>query len=637
MMETPAELLKKYWGHATFRPLQLAIIEEVLKGNDCLALLPTGGGKSICFQIPTMAQEGICLVISPLIALMNDQVQNLKAKGIPALTVSSAMNFNEVIKTLKNAAYGNFKFLYVSPERLQSPQFLEHLPLMKINLIAVDEAHCISQWGYDFRPSYLHIASLREHLPNVPVLALTASATQSVQQDIINQLQFKPGHQIFRQSFERPNLSYSVFELPSKQNKLLDIFNKVKGSGIVYCKSRKRTKEIASLLSLNGFSADYYHAGLTADQRNEKQQHWLEGNTRIICCTNAFGMGIDKPDVRVVVHYDIPDSLENYYQEAGRAGRDGKKSFAVLFYHQADILALNEQVNIRFPEVEEIRKTFMALGNYFQIADGCGEGTSYDFDIYTFTKNFKLDIVKTNHILKLFEQEEWLQYSEQFFSPSTVVFTTNREELQYFEQEYPELDDVIKGLLRSYDGIFDHITSINETALARFVGCTKDKLVKHLQEISRRGVIDYQPQKENPQIKFLQDRVPIAALRWDFEKMLKRKTAFQTRLSAMIEYATELKKCRSQMIGNYFDDQDIVHCGICDNCLKNKNQKIQSGDFITLSQNIKSLATQEGVELTTLLQSNRTFAKEKIFKVIQYLIEENEIETDNSGRIFQKK
>ncbi len=410
------QILKQYWGYDTFRPLQEEIINTVLEGKDALALLPTGGGKSICFQVPALAKDGLCLVVSPLIALMKDQVENLKRKGINALAVYSGMSFIEVKKTLQNAAYGNYKFLYVSPERLETKLFLEYLPAMNINLLAVDEAHCVSQWGYDFRPPYLRIANLRELLPDVPVLALTASATKIVQDDICEKLQppnlkqssnqKKHSWQIFQQSFERPNLSYSVFNVASKQNKLLEILKNVPGTAIVYCKSRKHTKEIADLLRMNNINADYYHAGLNNEERNKKQESWITSKTRVIVCTNAFGMGIDKPDVRVVVHYDVPDCLENYYQEAGRAGRDGKRAYAVLLYSNKELEDLQMQSDIRFPKEEEIKKVYTALMNHLQIAAGTGEGISYDLDITTFTPAFKLNILTATYAIKVLEQED---------------------------------------------------------------------------------------------------------------------------------------------------------------------------------------------------------------------------------------
>ncbi|MEO8820049.1 MAG: ATP-dependent DNA helicase RecQ, partial [Ginsengibacter sp.] len=454
-MNEPEKILKKYWGYDAFRPLQLDIINSVLAGNATLALMPTGGGKSICFQVPGLLNEGLCLVISPLIALIKDQVANLKKKGIPALSIYSGMSFIEVKKTLQNARYGNFKFLYVSPERLESELFLEYLPNLKINLIAIDEAHCISQWGYDFRPSYLRIAALREYFPAVPFLALTASATLEVQNDIREKLLFRQAQKTFLQSFERANLSYSAFQLFSKENKLLTILNKVLGSGIVYCKTRRRTKEIAELLNLNGIVADHYHAGLTSDQRNKRQEDWINNKTRIIACTNAFGMGIDKPDVRTVVHYDVPEALENYYQEAGRAGRDGKKAFAVLLFNEAELKLLKEKVAIKFPSNEVIKKVYGALCDFLQLPSNSGEGFSYDFDLNIFAKNFKLDAYTINSVLKILEQEELITYSDQFFQPSFVEFTIDKQRLNDLEKSHPQYNEVVKGLLRSYDGIFD--------------------------------------------------------------------------------------------------------------------------------------------------------------------------------------
>ena len=421
-MEDIHQILKQYWGYDSFRPLQEDIVRGVLEGKDVLALLPTGGGKSICFQVPAIAKDGLCLVISPLIALMKDQVENLKAKGILALSIYSGMSFLEVKKTLQNAAYGNYKFLYVSPERLETNLFLEYLPVMNINLIAVDEAHCISQWGYDFRPPYLRVAGIREHLHNVPVLALTASATLKVQDDICEKLFFGKGQQRFQQSFERPNLSYSVFNIASKQNKLLEILQNVKGSAIVYCKSRKHTKDIADLLTLHHINASYYHAGLSNDERNKRQESWINNTCRVMACTNAFGMGIDKPDVRVVVHYGVPDCLENYYQEAGRAGRDSKKAYAVLLYNNKELEDLRAQADIRYPDKETIKKVYTDIMNYLQIAAGSGEGMSFDFDIAAFTSNFKVDMLMALYAIKALEQEEIISFNEIFFKYTAVRY-----------------------------------------------------------------------------------------------------------------------------------------------------------------------------------------------------------------------
>lgn len=635
-MREPGDILKKYWGYDAFRPLQKEIIDAVLNGDDALALMPTGGGKSLCFQVPSLAQEGICLVISPLIALMKDQVLNLKKKGIPALCIYSGMNFIEVKKTLQNAAYGNFKFLYVSPERLETDLFLEFLPIIKINLIAVDEAHCISQWGYDFRPPYLRIAAIREYFPNVPVLALTASATLEVQKDICEKLNFRKGHQVFQQSFERANLSYSAFELSSKQNKLVTILKKIPGSGIVYCKSRKRTKDISDLLKLNGISADFYHAGLNNEERNSRQEAWIGNKTRIICCTNAFGMGIDKPDVRTVIHYDVPDALENYYQEAGRAGRDGQKSYAVLFYNEAELKELRKQSDIRFPPLEMIRNVYAAICNYFQLPSGSGEGMSYDFDMNSFVKNFKLEVFVVNNVLKIFSQEELINYNEQFFSPSTVEFKGNRRDLELFEKIYPELDKVIKGLLRFYEGIFDYPVSINETLLANFISISKDDLVKALNAIKTMDIIDYVPQKETPQIQFLQNRVNSDNLYINENNLGNRKKAFEKRLNAMLDYVNNIERCRSQIIADYFNDHDIKRCGICDNCLRAKRLIITTEEFNNISDQIKKIVSVHPLPLVSLFSELPGFNQKKIKKVLNFLQEESKISVSSNGLIKLK-
>jgi len=632
-MSATGEILKKFWGHDTFRPFQQQIIDSVLSGNDTLAIMPTGGGKSVCFQIPSLLAEGLCLVVTPLIALMKDQVLNLKKKGIPALSIYSGMSFSEVKKTLQNAAYGNFKFLYVSPERLQTELFLEFLPIIKINLIAVDEAHCISQWGYDFRPSYLRIASIREQFPDIPILALTASGTLEVQKDIREKLAFKKNQQSFQQSFERQNLSYSAFKLSSKQNKLLTILNKVAGSGIVYCKTRKHTKEIAEMLNMNGISASYYHAGLTNEERNKKQEEWINNKTRIITCTNAFGMGIDKPDVRVVVHYDVPDALENYYQEAGRAGRDGKKSYAVLLYTDVELSDLIKQIERRFPEKEIIRKVYAALCNFLQLPAGSGESLSFDFDINTFVKNFKLDAFTVNSVLKILEQEELINYSDQFFSPPTVEFTIDKYAMEIFEKSHPQYNEVIKGLLRSYEGIFDFPCAINEEQLSKFISIKKERLSKLLAELKALNIIDYTPRKEKPQIYFLQNRVRAEDLFINQTGIVKRKQAAEKRMKGMIDFCTNEDTCRSKMIGVYFNDQNLQACGVCDNCLKKKNMILSNKEFNSISTEIKNMSRENPISSAQLFQQLSSFKQNKIWKVLNFLQEEKIVTVDREGLI----
>lgn len=632
-MLTPSQVLQKYWGYDSFRPLQAEIIHSVLQGNDTLAMLPTGGGKSVCFQVPSMLREGVCIVISPLIALMKDQVFHLKQKGIPALSIYSGMKFHEVEKTLKNAAYGNFKFLYVSPERLETELFLEYLPLINVNLIAVDEAHCISQWGYDFRPPYLRIAAIRENFKDVPFLALTASATREVQSDICEKLQFKKSFKIFQQSFERPNLSYSAFELYSKENKLLTILSKVSGSGIVYCRTRKHTKQIADLLNLNGISSGFYHAGLTAEERNSKQEDWINGKMRIISCTNAFGMGIDKPDVRVVIHFDVPDALENYYQEAGRAGRDGKKSYAVLLYSESELLALKQQVEIRFPANEVIKNIYRDLCSFLQIPANSGEGMYYDFDINTFSTNFKLNAITVNNVLKILEQEELITYSEQFFMPSIVEFCVTKDQLNDFESAQPEYAETVKSLLRSYDGIFDFPAFINERDLSALAGINKESLLQNLNDLAAFGIIQYTAQKEKPQIYFLKNRVRTDELFINQKNIRKRKEAYEKRLQAMIHFCKLSDECRSAAIGQYFNGEHLRPCGICDNCIRENNSVLSREEFNAISSEIKNTMKKKAVTLQEIFDILSSVKRNKIKTVLKFLQEEETVTVNQEGSI----
>ena len=627
------EILKQYWDYDSFRPLQEDIINTVLDGKDTLALLPTGGGKSICFQVPAIAKAGLCLVVSPLIALMKDQVENLKQKGIPALALYSGMSFLEIKKILQNAAYGNYKFLYVSPERLETNLFLEMLPAMNINLLAVDEAHCISQWGYDFRPPYLRIAALRELLTGVPVLALTASATKIVQDDICDKLQFGKTHQRFQQSFERKNLSYSVFNVPSKQNKLLEILKNVPGTAIVYCKSRKHTKEIADLLRLNNINADFYHAGLTNDERNKKQENWISNKTRVIVSTNAFGMGIDKPDVRAVIHYDIPDCLENYYQEAGRAGRDGKRAYAVLLYNDKEIENLQEQSDIRFPEEAAIKQVYIGLMNHLQIAAGTGEGLSYDFDISVFSAAFKLNILTATYAIKALEQEDIISFNEFFFKPSTVVFTSNREELNDFEKQNPALEPLIKGLLRSYEGIFDFPAIVYESRLAIFMQTDMATVKADLQKLNNYAIISYSAQKEKPQITLLQNRMYNDNYQLNTVDYLKRKQNFEDRVNAMIGYIKKESGCRSQHIAGYFTPVKINACGICDNCINEKALHITTEEFNAITGEIIICIKEQHLSIEEILATMKGIKKEKVWKVINYLLAEEKIKTNKDGKL----
>ena len=625
-------ILKQYWGFNAFRPLQEEIIQSILAGNDTLALMPTGGGKSLCYQVPAMAMDGLCLVISPLIALMKDQTETLRKKGITAFAIFSGMKRFEVINTLKTACESNCKFLYVSPERLETSLFKEYLPALNVRLIAVDEAHCISQWGYDFRPPYLRIALLREELPGIPVLALTASATPAVQNDICEKLQFTH-QQIFRQSFARPNLSYSVFREDSKINKLVDILNNVNGSSIVYCRSRRRTKDIAEQLATFHIDADFYHAGLAADERSRKQEAWIDNKIRTIVCTNAFGMGIDKPDVRTVVHFDMPDCLENYYQEAGRAGRDQKKSYAVLLYQPDEITELNKQAALRFPDIETIRKIYQSIASYLQLPAGSGEGNYFDFDTGDFIRKFNLPAYEVTNVLKVLEQEGFMSFNEQVFTPTRVQFVCNKETLYQFEKENEPLEPLIKLLLRSYGGIFDMPVAVYEKQMAGLLKKDITQIKQMLVTLHRFQVIRYEPQKENPQLYLLQARVRSEDLTINPVNYKKRKELYEQRLQHFIRYTENTKDCRSVITGNYFGDNNMQPCGICDNCLQLKKKNLTAAGFDDIRQRIEKTLSGGPVATTVLLKQVKSIQKEQFWQVIEFLQAEKKIAVNSDGLV----
>jgi ATP-dependent DNA helicase RecQ len=634
-MPSIQSILKEYWGFSSFRPLQEDIINTVLEGNDCLALLPTGGGKSICFQVPAMAKEGLCLVITPLIALMKDQVENLRRKGITAFSIYSGMNRKEVVSTLQVAGNSNCKFLYVSPERLQTWIFKEYLPSLGITLIAVDEAHCISQWGYDFRPSYMRIASLREELPGVPVLALTASATPEVQKDICAKLLFAK-ELVFRQSFERPNLSYSVFNVSSKINKLQDVLANVPGTGIIYCRSRKKAQEISDLLRMKGLSADFYHAGLSQDHRNEKQDAWLKGKTRFIVCTNAFGMGIDKPDVRVVVHIDVTDCLENYYQEAGRAGRDGKRSYAVLLWSKKELNVLDETVDKKFPGIDEIRKVYKALMNHLQIPEGMGEGNYYELDASSFIKDFKLDPGTALSVLKTLEQDELLYFNDQVFVQPKLQVIAGRERLIEFEAQQPSFERLIKTVLRTYEGVIDQPVNINEKIIASMLGISHEEVTNKLIELNKYRIVEYIPKKERPQVYLFQNRVKAADLKIDLTRHTKRKKQFEERVMAMKNYIMAETSCRSVIIGNYFGDNQLEPCGICDNCISKKKKNAATAEFDNINSTVIEEIKRSLPTVNELTKQLKTIPAGKVKQIVDFLLAEEKILVTESGNLMLK-
>jgi ATP-dependent DNA helicase RecQ len=625
------KILKEYWGYDSFRPMQENIINTVLEGKDCFALLPTGGGKSLCYQVPAMAMPGICLVVSPLIALMKDQVENLKKKGILAAAIYSGMSRRQIIQTLKNVADGPYKLLYVSPERIESFLFKEYLPSLQVNLIAVDEAHCVSQWGYDFRPSYLRIKQLREELPDVPMLALTASATAEVEKDIIDKLGLSdPG--IFRQSFLRPNLSYSVFKAESKLSRLAEIMKKMPGSSLVYCKSRRRTVEISDLLKMHGISADFYHAGLSTDQRTQRQTDWIDNKIQTIACTNAFGMGIDKPDVRLVVHVDMPDCLESYYQEAGRAGRDGKKSYAVLLYTDADTEQVKNAWQKKYPSFEEIREVYKSLANYLQIPSYSGDELSYNFNYSDFTKQFKLDPYSTLYALKAIAQDGWFDFNESSFTPSTVVFNTTRQELEDFQQQNPDLEPLVTTLLRTYAGIFDMPVIISETVLAGLTKTAMNEIIAQLKKLQAYGLIEYVAQNENPQIALRKHRVAAEDFTINMKLQTERKQAYIKRADEMVAYAAS-PVCRSVFINNYFGDPSQQACGICDNCLNAKKTALTKEEFQQIHDKIASLVSGKKLSAPDLIRGLTGIRKEKAWEVINFMQGENKLVADQFGML----
>ena len=549
---TYKEILKQYWNYDNFRGIQEEIIESIGKGHDTLGLMPTGGGKSITFQVPALAQPGLCLVITPLIALMKDQVRNLRDRGIKALAVYSGMTREEIVVALENCIFGDYKFLYISPERLDTDIFRAKLRNMKINMITVDESHCISQWGYDFRPAYLKIAEIRELLPGVPVLALTATATPEVVKDIQTKLGFREDSRIFRMSFERKNLAYIVRNTERKQEELLHILNSVSGSAIVYTRNRKRTREVAELLVNNEITATFYHAGLNNDVKDQRQKSWVSGESRGMVATNAFGMGIDKPDVRLVIHVDLPDSPEAYFQEAGRAGRDGQKAYAVLLYAKSDKATLSKRITDTFPDKEYIRKVYEDVNYYFQMAMGDGLGCTFAFNLDEFCRNFKHFPVQADSALKILTRAGYLEYTDEQDNASRILFTIHRDELYKLRETDPETEKLINVILRSYTGLFTDYAYINEDSLAIRSGLPRQRIYEILLMLTRRHILHYIPRKKTPYIIYTRERQEAGRLAITRDIYEERKESYITRIKAMTEYATAEDKFRSRMLLLYF-------------------------------------------------------------------------------------
>jgi len=628
--------LKKYWGYDRFRPLQEDIITSVLNKNDTLALLPTGGGKSICFQVPAMMLDGVCIVVSPLIALMKDQVENLKKKGIRAIAIYSGMSSREVDIALDNCIYGAVKFLYLSPERLLSELVQERISKMKVCFFTVDEAHCISQWGYDFRPPYLRIAEIRDLHPEVPVIALTATATPEVRVDIMRKLNFRK-ETFFLMSFERSNLSYLVYYLEDKQRKMIDIFSRVKGTGIVYVRNRKRTREYAKILQAAGISADYYHAGLTPQLRDQKQDDWKNNITRVMVCTNAFGMGIDKPDVRVVVHMDLPDSLEAYYQEAGRAGRDEKDAYAVVLYHIKDIADLRSRQETSFPGFKEIKAVYQGLANYLQVPVDAGMGVSYDFDITRFFTNYNFNPITALSCLKHLETEGLISVSDAVLIPSRILFRINNTDLYNFQVTYPKYDPLIKTILRSTEGVFDDFARINEPEIANRLKITYAEVVTMLQFLRKSDIIYYEPRKDAPQLMFTLPREEVEYISFDKQKYADRKARYVEKSESIVSYVNSRHMCRSMMLLSYFGETAGTRCGVCDYCRNLNKLELNEIEIENFRKAIYSLLGNSARSVEDLIDNSGISNREKALEALSWMVEQEFVAYDSSGQVVLGK
>lgn len=624
------QALQKYWGYSSFRPLQEEIIQSVYDKKDTLGLMPTGGGKSLTFQVPAMAMEGICLVVTPLIALMKDQVDNLKERGIKAVAIYSGMSREQIITTLENCIFGNFKFLYVSPERLSSDIFLIKLRAMNVCMLAVDESHCISQWGYDFRPSYLNIADIRTQLPGVPVLALTATATNAVVADIQEKLLFEKPN-VFRKSFERKNLSYVVRYSENKVADLINILNSVSGTAIVYVRSRKGTKDIAEALVKKGINASSFHAGLSYEVKTLRQNQWKDNTCRVIVSTNAFGMGIDKPDVRLVIHMDLPNSLEEYYQEAGRAGRDEQKSYAVVLWNKQDPINLKKRVTDSFPSKEHILRVYECLANYYQIAAGSGLGLVLDFNLVEFCNIFHLSTLQTHHALKILALAGYIEYTDEVDSRSRLIFRVYRNEL-YTLSLTKEYDQLVHVILRNYTGVFTDDVYIDEAFIGLKIGKTRQEVYEMLTTMSKAKYINYVPQKKTSFIIYPTSREENQFVQIPKTVYEKRRKRFKGRIDAMIDYVEKENVCRSRMLLTYLNERKTRNCGICDVCLAKNKTGLSNFEF----EEIKTLllecfsdkASFRLTELVNCVRSSFT-ESEKVISVLRFLIDKEVFELED--------
>jgi ATP-dependent DNA helicase RecQ len=630
-IETYKQILTRYWGYSAFKPLQEDIIRSVAEGHDTLGLMPTGGGKSITFQVPALVHDGICLVITPLIALMKDQVNRLNSLEIKSLSLHSGMSSEEIDITLENAIYGDYKFLYVSPERISTRVFQGKVNRLNLSLVAIDEAHCISQWGYDFRPSYLKIATLRDHISEkVPFLALTASATPQVIEDIMKKLAFR-GKNVLRTSFDRKNISYLVRKVEDKGTYLIKTLKKAGGSGIVYVRSRKRCKEVAELLVSAGVRADFYHAGLPDELRDKKQASWTVGETRVIVATNAFGMGIDKSEVRFVIHWDIPDSIENYFQESGRAGRDNKPAFAVLLYSPSDKSRLIDTIRKKFPPVEKIKDTYEALCNILQVPLGSGKDNVFDFNMAEFVSKYRLPVIETYNSLQFLQREGYLEFTEEINNPSRVHFIVSRDDLYKFQVANESFDGFIKLLLRSYTGMFTEFVPINEETLSRKSAVSRDTIYQFLLKLSSFNIIRFIPGKKTALVIFTEERLDRKSLLISPDNYLHVKEKYEIRLNKILEYADSETHCRSVFLLDYFGEESD-RCGICDVCRERNELDLSKYEFDLILEEIKTILGEKNPDAEELVKLI-DYPEERIIKVIRWLLDHSKIVQDKDRKL----
>ncbi len=633
MSDLTRDILKQYWGYPSFRPMQEDIVDSVVEGKDTLALLPTGGGKSICFQVPAMTMEGICIVITPLISLMKDQVMHLKKIGIPAAAIFTGMHHNQVEIVYNQAVFGMLKFLYVSPERLMTDMFIEAIKKMKVNLLAVDESHCISQWGYDFRPPYLKIAEIREYIPNTPVMALTATATPAVVEDIQYRLNFKERN-VFQTSYERKNVTYNVIHDADKFGVMYRLFKRMdKGSGIVYVRSRKRTKIIADWLQSTGISASFYHAGLDAKTRDYRQQLWMNGTIKVIVATNAFGMGIDKPDVRLVVHLDIPDSLEAYFQEAGRAGRDLQPSEAFMIVAENDIDRLKDNIKNTYPELKKIRMIYEALGNYLQIPIGSGKNQSYNFDINDFCNAYNLSLLEVFNTIQLMEREGYIATSEALSSPSKIHIKAGREDLYRFQIEYQEFDTIIKYMLRNLPGVLSDFVNIREETISIKTGLSVEMIIKQIERLEKLDFLTYIPRNDKPQIFYLTERLNISNISLSEDVYKNRKEDADRRLQSVIDFVNNDEICRSVQLLRYFGENIKNTCGRCDVCSSRNRNDVDNKEYKIISDIIISELKENSAPIYEVVNNIKTYKEEKIVETIRWMVDNNIIRQDDKGKL----